>query len=186
MVQALAAETGQRYRGVLYGGFIATRQRVKLIEYNCRFGDPEAMNVLPLLEGDFVALARSVAVGELDPASARFAPKATVCKYVVPTAYPEPSPAGDTIDVPPSLQRDRGNARWYWAASRQEGEQVVLTGSRAGAVLGIGDTLDEAEQVAEQAVREVAGDVRHRVDIGTARLVSSRVSHMRELRGVRV
>ena len=186
VITALERETGQRYRGVLYGGFIATRQNVRLIEYNCRFGDPEAMNVLPLLQADFVEIASNAAVGKLAEVACSFAAQATVCKYVVPAAYPAPSPAGEPILVPRELQDGQGDVRWYWAACRQEGQRIVMSGSRAGAVVGIGDTLDEAEQIAEEAVLRVDGNVRHRRDIGTRQLINRRVGHMAELRGLRV
>ncbi len=186
VIAALERETGRRYCGVLYGGFIATRKDVRLIEYNCRFGDPEAMNVLPLLQGDFVEIAAKAAVGRLAETASSFAPRATVCKYVVPAAYPGPSPAGEPILVPRDLQEGRGNARWYWAACRQQDDQTVMSGSRAGAAVGIGETLEEAEQIAEEAVLRVVGKVRHRSDIGTRRLVSRRVEHMAELRGLPV
>ncbi len=57
---ALATECGAPYQGILYGGFMATRDGVKLIEYNARFGDPESLNLLPLLETDFVAICRAI------------------------------------------------------------------------------------------------------------------------------
>ena len=186
VIEALGRDTGIPYRGVLYGGFIATRDGVKLIEYNCRFGDPEAMNVLPLLEGDFLEIAYATAVGRLHEVRAGFAPLATVCKYVVPANYPGVTVPGEPIDVPDDLQSSGGNARWYWAACRQDGDRVVMTGSRAGVVVGIGETLQEAERVAEQAVRRVGGNVRYRRDIGTQALIARRVAHMRELRGARV
>jgi phosphoribosylamine---glycine ligase len=186
VINALERETCQRYRGVLYGGFIATRENVRLIEYNCRFGDPEAMNVLPLLEADFVEIASKTATGKLADVACSFAAQATVCKYVVPAAYPEPSPAGEPILVPQELRDGQGSVRWYWAACRQERERIVMSGSRAGAAVGIGDTLDEAEQLAEEAVLRVGGNVRHRRDIGRRELVDRRVEHMAELRGLRV
>jgi phosphoribosylamine---glycine ligase len=186
VIAALERETGQRYRGVLYGGFIATCEDVRLIEYNCRFGDPEAMNVLPLLEADFVEIASKAASGRLAEVAYSFAAQATVCKYVVPKAYPEPSPADEPIHVPAELQAGTDSVRWYWAACRQEKDQVVMSGSRAGAAVGIGDTLDEAEQIAEEAARRVGGNVRHRRDIGTQQLINRRVEHMVELRGLHV
>jgi phosphoribosylamine---glycine ligase len=186
VITALERETGQRYRGVLYGGFIVTRENVRLIEYNCRFGDPEAMNILPLLQADFVEIASKAAVGKLAEAACSFAARATVCKYVVPAAYPGPSPAGEPILVPQDLQDGRGSVRWYWAACRQEDSRTVMSGSRAGAAVGIGDTLDEAEQIAEEAVLRVGGNVRHRRDIGRRELISRRVEHMAELRGLPV
>ncbi len=184
VIEALEKDTGVPYRGVLYGGFIATSGPVKLIEYNCRFGDPEAMNVLPLLQGDFVDLAHKTAVGRLHEAEASFAGLATVCKYVVPRNYPGVTAPGQPIEVPDDLQSGTGRARWYWAACRQKGEHVEMTGSRAGAVVGIGETLEEAERIAEDAVRRVHGRVFHREDIGTAELISRRRAHMRALRGV--
>lgn len=186
VIEVLGSDSGFPYHGVLYGGFIATRDGVKLIEYNCRFGDPEAMNVLPLLQADFVELAYKTAIGRLHEVRAEFAPLATVCKYVVPENYPDRTPAGQRIHVPDDLQAGAGNARWYWAASRQEGDSVTMTGSRAGAVVGIGESVDDAERIAEDAVRRIGGALRHRKDIGTAALVSRRVAHMRELRGARV
>jgi phosphoribosylamine--glycine ligase len=91
VIEALNAETGRPYKGVLYGGFIATADGVRLIEYNARFGDPEAMNVLPILDADFADLCFSVAEGTLGDTSWSFQSRATVCKYVVPEAYPDKS-----------------------------------------------------------------------------------------------
>ncbi|MFO7568644.1 MAG: phosphoribosylamine--glycine ligase, partial [Smithellaceae bacterium] len=81
---ALLAETGTPYKGVMYGGFIATKSGAKLLEYNARFGDPEAMNILPLLKTDFVDICRHIIDGTLESLKIEFEPKATVCKYVVP------------------------------------------------------------------------------------------------------
>ncbi|MEO7837508.1 MAG: phosphoribosylamine--glycine ligase, partial [Acidimicrobiales bacterium] len=182
VVQALEMETGESYRGVLYGGFMATTDGVRLIEYNCRFGDPEAMNVLPLLRTDFVEICWAVAQGRLSELRVDFDAKATVCKYVVPEMYPTGSSHGEEIRVPAALLSD-SRVRCYWAAVNAEGPQVMMTGSRALAVVGLGDSLDEAERHAERAASMVEGPLRHRRDIGTRSLVESRVAHMRELRG---
>jgi phosphoribosylamine--glycine ligase len=182
VIDALARETGEPYRGVLYGGFILTRDGLRLIEYNARFGDPEAMNVLSLFEGDFVELCAATANGTLGQVNCRFQPRATVCKYVVPEAYPEPTASSSaTISIPPGWDR-RNDLHWYWAACREESGRAYLTGSRAGAVVGIDDSLSGAEQIAEAAAQEVEGPVRHRADVGTARLVQARVQHMEHLR----
>ncbi len=188
VIDALARETGEPYRGVLYGGFMATRDGVRLIEYNCRFGDPEAMNVLSILETDFVALCMAVARGGLASVPYSFQPRATVCKYVVPLAYPDPpDPAarGARIAVA-DRHRDAPDLKWYWAACTQEedGDDVFLTSSRSGAFVGIGDSLAEAEATAERAACDLerAGAVRHRADIGRADAIEARVRHMRSLR----
>src|SRR5439155_258251 len=82
-------ETGQKYKGILYGGFMATRDGIRLLEYNARFGDPETMNVLSLLETDLVDICEAIIEEKLDELPISFQRKATVCKYVVPEGYPD-------------------------------------------------------------------------------------------------
>lgn len=180
VARALEREVGRPYRGVLYGGFIATSDGVQLIEYNARFGDPEAMNVLPLLEGDFVEVCDAVARGRLGRVEASFAPKATVCKYVVPEGYPDEVSASGRIAVPGDLAS--AATHWYWSACEQQDGYVALTGSRSGAAVGIGSNLEEAESLAEHAASTVQGEVRHRSDIGRRDIVQARVDHMTALR----
>lgn len=181
VIAALDAEVGHPYRGVLYGGFIATAAGVQLIEYNARFGDPEAMNVLPLLEGDFVELCTAVTQGRLDEVDASFARKATVCKYVVPEDYPAPVIDPGRIVAPEGFC-DQETTHWYWAACEQEDGQVALTGSRSAAAVGVGRSLKEAEALAESAASQVEGRVRHRSDIGRPEIVQQRIDHMASLR----
>jgi phosphoribosylamine--glycine ligase len=185
VIQALGQEAGEPYRGVLYGGFMATRDGVRLIEYNCRFGDPEAMNVLSLLAGDFVELCAAAATGTLAGVQRDWEPKATVCKYLVPRDYPEVAATPARIDVPHYLTGS-AQLRWFWAACRQEDDGIFLTSSRSGAFVGVGDTLEKAEQIAEEAAQALErhnnGVLRHRPDIGTAALVQRRVDHMTSLR----
>ena len=185
VIDVLARETGQSYRGVLYGGFMATRDGVRLIEYNCRFGDPEAMNVLPLLNTDFAELCSAAANGRLSAVEHSWRQKATVCKYLVPKGYPGTPPEAERIAIPQEL-RESSQVRWFWAACKQEDETVYLTSSRSGAFVGIGDSLEEAERIAEDAARRLeeynAGSVRHRRDIGSAQLVARRIEHMQSIR----
>src|SRR5881296_1917306 len=84
-VEAMASR-GTPFKGILYGGFMATKDGPKLLEFNVRFADPEAMNVLPIFEDDFLETCHGIVEGRL-PSSLRFAPRATVCKYVVPMGY---------------------------------------------------------------------------------------------------
>jgi phosphoribosylamine--glycine ligase len=183
VVEALATEGDGPYRGVLYGGFIATSDGVRLIEYNARFGDPEAMNVLPILQADFVELTAAVARGQLEKVAWSFAPKATVCKYVVPSAYPESVADPGVITVPDGSDA-RNDTQWYWAATRQENDGAHMTASRSGAAVGIADSLVEAELLAERAVSAVQGEVRHRSDIGRSDTIEARARHMRTLRSI--
>jgi phosphoribosylamine-glycine ligase len=181
VAQALFAETGRPYRGVLYGGFMATAQGVRVIEYNARFGDPECMNVLPILEGDFLAICDTAAAGELDSVPFSFSSHATVCKYVVPRGYPDEPPSDGAIAIPSELF-ENPQLQVFYAAVEQCNGEIRLSGSRAVAILGIGDTLREAEAVAEHGASAIGGATRHRKDIGTQRLVAARVGHMQDLR----
>lgn len=181
VARALEAETGKPYRGVLYGGFMATRRGVKLLEYNARFGDPEAMNVLPILDGDFVELCEAVVKRELHRIRASFRPVATVCKYLVPNGYPTNPIKDEEIFIPES-RLSSNNLRVFYAAVEARGDRIALTGSRAAAFLGIGETLEQAERLAESAASSIEGPVFHRRDIGTAALIEKRVNHVKSLR----
>ena len=130
VIEAIGRETGRPYKGVLYGGFIATADGVGLIEYNARFGDPEAMNVLPILDADFAELCSAVAEGTLGDVRWSFQPQATVCKYIVPESYPERSEL-TRLDVSPSEMESFG-ARWFWAACEQVGEEISMTSPDRG------------------------------------------------------
>jgi phosphoribosylamine--glycine ligase len=183
VIEALGRETGQPYRGVLYGGFIATADGVRLIEYNARFGDPEAMNVIPILDTDFVELCGAVATGRLGDVPWSFRHKATVCKYVVPEDYPSKSPR-TKLEIGDEL-RQTDRLAWFWAASEQSDGDVFMTSSRTGAFVGIGDSLSEAEAEAEAAASALKKKcpIRYRQDIGTEALVRKRIEHMEALRG---
>ena len=176
VAQALYLETGQYYTGIMYGGFILTKNGVKLLEYNARFGDPEAMNVLPLLKTDFVSICSAIMVQELGRIKVEFQRKATVCKYVVPKGYPE-NPVKEKIEVTQPKA-----AKLYYAAVEKKDDVLYMTGSRAIALLGIGNNLEEAEKIAENATNCVKGNVFHRKDIGTKALIEKRVRHAMELR----
>jgi phosphoribosylamine---glycine ligase len=178
VVRALNEETGELYKGILYGGFIATRDGIRLFEYNVRFGDPEALNVLSLLETDFVDVCEAIINGTLASSQISFARRATVCKYVVPQNYPENPVKGVKVDLR-DLPSESERLKIFRAAID---ENNCLTGSRAIAFVGIGDQLEEAERIAEEAAIRVHGPVYHRADIGSRELIESKIDHMRRLR----
>ena len=177
-VRALKDKFGAGYKGVLYGGFIATAKGIKLIEYNARFGDPEAMNVLPLLESDFVEICNGVASGTLENVDVKFQHKATVCKYAVPEGYPDSPTKGSPIDV---SSIENPDSLFYASVAIQNG-QLVEAGSRTVAVVGIADSISEAEIIAAKEISSVTGPLFHRTDIGTDEVVQKRVDHMNSLR----
>ncbi len=187
VAEAVYRETGEYYKGVMYAGFMVTKKGPKLLEYNARFGDPEAMNILPLLKTDFVDLCRAVIGGSLDRLAVEFERRATVCKYIVPKAYGIPAeqlPAADRASTAAKIEvGDVGGARLYYSSVDQRADGLYLSTSRAIAVVGIADTLAAAEQIAEKAVAAVKGPVAHRPDIGTRNLIEKRIRHMKAIRG---
>jgi phosphoribosylamine---glycine ligase len=183
VADAIRRETGTPYKGVMYGGFMITASGVKVIEYNARFGDPEAMNVLPLLVTDFIDVCRAIIDGRLDRLDIVFEKKATVCKYCVPEAYGLPQPPTDAISPGSRIEiGDVRGARLYYSSIDQRPDGLYMTSSRAIGVVGIADRLAEAEQIAEEAIAAVRGPVDHRRDIGTEPLIRKRIQHMRELK----
>ncbi|MGI0148412.1 MAG: phosphoribosylamine--glycine ligase, partial [Thermoplasmata archaeon] len=119
---------GTPFKGILYGGFMATKDGAKLLEFNVRFADPEAMNVLPILEDDFLEACVRLTDGRL-PASLRFARKATVCKYVVPMGYGSHPKAGEQLKVDEDSIRQLG-AKLFYASVDQKGGHLYTTTSR--------------------------------------------------------
>jgi phosphoribosylamine--glycine ligase len=184
VAEALRRETGTPYRGVLYGGFMVTAAGVRLIEYNARFGDPEAMNILPLLKTDFIDLCRAIIAGRLADSEMVFEKKATVCKYAVPKGYGLPADHPDAASTAARIEiGDVRGARLYYSSIDQRSDGLYMTSSRAIGVVGIADTLAEAEKTAEAGVSAIRGPVDHRPDIGTEPLVRKRVEHMQALKG---
>ena len=178
-----AMETrGTPFKGVLYGGFMATRDGVRLLEYNVRFADPECMNVLPILEDDFRELCERLVDGTL-PAAVRFARKATVCKYVVPPGYGTAPKAGQVLEVDEPAIARTGAELYYAAVDEREGH-VVTTTSRALAVVGVADSIEQAEATAEGGLRRIRGDFSVRHDIGTAASLRRKLERMRALRSL--
>lgn len=178
---AIKKEFGEAYRGVMYGGFMKTANGMKLLEYNARFGDPETMNVIPLLKTNFVEVCKAATEGRLSKLNVEFENKATVCKYVVPEGYPD-NPKVGKISVP-SVEKDYIKALVFYAAVEEKEDGIYTTKSRGVAFVGVADTIAAAERIAEEAARMVQGAVFHRKDIGTWQLVQKRVEHMRRIAG---
>jgi phosphoribosylamine--glycine ligase len=180
-VKAVKKEVGP-YKGILYGQFMLCKDGPKLVEYNARFGDPEAMNVLPLLKTDFIEICKGIVDGNLK--KAEFEKKATVCKYIVPKGYNETAKAGQILNVNESKINEEG-ALVYYAAVNQKDDKIFTSASRALGLVGIGDSIAEAEQICESVTRFVKGDIYHRRDVGTAELIQKRIDHMEKIRSFR-
>ena len=178
-INAIKKEAGS-YKGVLYGQFMLCEEGPRLVEYNARFGDPEVMNVLPLLKSSMVDICQSIVDGNLK--KAEFENKATVCKYIVPDGYPETKFANQAIMVYEETISDLGG-RVYYAAVNQKDDVVYTSASRALGVVAAGESIEEAEKICEEATQFVKGDLYHRRDVGTKELIQKRIDHMKKIRG---
>jgi phosphoribosylamine--glycine ligase len=167
------------YCGVLYGQFMLTADSVKVIEFNARFGDPEAMNTLPVLTTDFLDVLVAAREGD-DLPKLTFAPKATVCKYAVPDGYPTDPEAGAKVKI---SEENAGEAILFYASVDERDDGIYTTTSRSFAVVGLGESIVDAEKIAEDAL-SVAGEegLHMRHDIGTEALLQRRIDHVQELR----
>jgi len=180
MVESLKRE-GREYRGVIYGQFMLTGEGVKVVEINARFGDPEAMNVLPLLKTDFVEICMAMVEGKLNRMKIGFERKSTVCKYVVPRGYGINPVAGAKIEVDEGAIEKEGGLLFY-ASVNEENGSIYTTTSRSLAVVGIADEIEDAEKICEGCLKHVKGDIFIRHDIGKKELIEKRIRHMEQIR----
>jgi len=167
------------YKGVLYGQFMLTTEGPKVVEFNARFGDPEAMNTLPILETAFLDVLTAARDGD-DLPELEFSGEATVCKYAVPDGYPTDPDAGAEIAV---NEETVGDGLLFYASVDARDDGLYTTTSRSFAVVGLADSIAAAEVIAEDALSAAGDEFRIRHDIGKANLVQSRIDHMDDLRG---
>jgi len=181
IIDALDAE-GCTYVGPIYGQFMLTKDGPKIIEINARFGDPENMNVLPLLKTDIMKVCKAMIEGTLHEQKLDIEKKSTVCKYVVPEGYGFKSMAGEKIMVNEEPIATSG-AHLFYASVDKKNNDIYTSTSRSLAVVGIADDLFNAENICEQGLSHIKGDhifIRH--DIGTKELIEKRIHHMNQLR----
>ena len=164
-VRGLQAD-GLPYRGFLYFGLMLTPQGPKVIEYNCRFGDPECEAVMPLLQGDLATFCLKGAKGEFAPELISFSDGWSICCILASAGYPASSHSGDLI----SGLEDCA-ARVFHCGTRLTPEGWVTAGGRVLAIVAQGDTLDAARTLAHAEAAKVDFDgSQRRSDIGYANM----------------
>ena len=154
-------EEGRTFKGCLYFGLMITPNGPKVIEYNCRFGDPETQVVLPLLESDLLDIMLKIYDGELDKAEVKFADKYACCVVMASDGYPEKYDKGFEITMP-----DDKNI-YVAGAKLSEDGKLLTNGGRVLGVTETGDTLKEAIDKAYETVGMVSFEnAYYRKDIG--------------------
>ena len=164
-VEAMKKE-GCPFKGCLYFGLILTEQGPKVIEYNCRFGDPETQVVLPLLKTDLFTIMRAVRDEHLSELDIQWSTGAAACVVLASGGYPKKYETGFPIE---GLDEDGGHPGVivYHAGTKKQDGKFLTAGGRVLGVTGLGDNLPQALEKAYDAVKEITFEkVHYRTDIG--------------------
>jgi phosphoribosylamine--glycine ligase len=165
-VRALRETDGTVYRGVLYAGLMVTDEGPKVIEFNCRFGDPEAQVTLPLLDADIVEVMVATARGELDPSSVRTSSGSAACVVMASGGYPGSYGKGKVIGGLSSAGAIDDVVVFHAGTAERDGD-IVTSGGRVVGVTGIASDLPAALVRAYEGVRVITfAGAYHRHDIG--------------------
>ncbi len=166
-IKAMQAE-GRPFKGCLYFGLMLTPNGAKVVEYNCRFGDPEAQVVLPLLKTDLVEIIEAIYEERLDKLEIEWYNGACACVVMASGGYPEKYATGKPISgFNADGQLDSGKAYVYHAGTKLEGDTFLTAGGRVLGVTATADTLKAALDKAYDAVSEISFENAHyRHDIG--------------------
>lgn len=160
-IEAMNKE-GRTFKGCLYFGLMLTENGPKVIEYNCRFGDPETQVVLPLLESDLLTVMRAVTDGKLSECEVKFSDKNACCVIMASEGYPVKYEKGYEITIPEELHDNV-----YVAGARLENGKLLTNGGRVLGVTKIADTLEQAIKLSYNAVEKISfGNAYYRHDIG--------------------
>ncbi|MBR4073013.1 MAG: phosphoribosylamine--glycine ligase [Clostridia bacterium] len=142
---------GRTFKGCLYFGLMLTEKGPKVIEYNCRFGDPETQVVLPLLESDLLEVMQATTNGTLADIEVKFADKAACCVIMASKGYPSSYENGFDIVLPAPAE----NVSYFVAGAKKEGERLLSAGGRVLGVTAVNDNLKSAVDDAYKAVKQV-------------------------------
>ncbi len=166
-IKAMNAE-GRTFKGCLYFGLMLTPDGPKVIEYNCRFGDPETQVVLPLLESDLLTIMQATTNGTLAEQDVRFSDGSACCVIMASAGYPQSYEKGYEITIP-----EEQLAHVYVAGAKKENGKLLTDGGR---VLGVTATADSLEQAIQQAYEKVStisfANAFYRKDIGKKALAA--------------
>ena len=152
-IKAMNAE-GRTFKGCLYFGLMITKDGPKVIEYNCRFGDPETQVVLPLLESDLLTVMQAVTNGTLADTEVKFSDKCACCVILASKGYPVKYESGYEIDLPET----KDDEVIYVAGAKKDGDRLLSSGGRVLGVTAVAGELKEAIDKAYSLTEKVKFD----------------------------
>ena len=163
------AQSGVRFNGVLNGGFFKTADGIRFMEFNSRFGDPEALNILTILQGSFADVLRAMYSGNLSADAVSFIPEASVIKYLVAAEYPDASPSPSEFLLDRAALDEMGLNVLCGVCEHVGGNRFRTLGSSR--VLAVGATTSDiasASDLVNQGIDKcVTGELEYRADIGS-------------------
>ena len=160
-INAMKSE-GRPFKGCLYFGLMLTPKGPKVIEYNCRFGDPETQVVLPLLESDLLTVMQSVTNGTLKAEDVKFSDRSACCVVMASAGYPQKYQTGFAITLP-----ENADGEVYVAGAKLDNGKILTAGGRVLGATAVADTLENAIDKAYKLVSEIKFDnAFYRKDIG--------------------
>jgi len=159
------ANDGIPYTGFLYAGLMITPEgQPKVIEFNCRFGDPEAQPVMMRLQSDLLSACQAALAGKLDELELIFDERVALGVVMAAGGYPESYTRGDPIG---GLEKDLLDTKVFHAGTRLEGDEIVTNGGRVLCVVGLGSSVANAQARAYERVDLIGWKNRYfRKDIG--------------------
>jgi phosphoribosylamine--glycine ligase len=158
------ARRGSPFTGLLYAGLMLTEEGTRVLEFNCRFGDPETQAVVPRLEGDLLAALAAAAAGDLEGVDLVAGPDAAVTVVIAAARYPEAGDAGSPIDG--IEEAEALGAHVFHAGTAVRDGRLVTSGGRILAVTGLADDLDSARTLAYRAAERISfTGARYRRDV---------------------
>lgn len=155
------------FKGCLYFGLMITKDGAKVIEYNCRFGDPETQVILPLLKSDLLDIMIATTKGNLDKVKVEFENKSAACIIMASEGYPLEYKKGFDINIPKDIIE-----RVYFAGVKKENEKLLTNGGRVLGITNIADTLDKAIKLSYEDAKQISFEgAYYRKDIGEKALL---------------
>ena len=158
---------GRTFKGCLYFGLMITKDGAKVIEYNCRFGDPETQVILPLLKSDLLDIMIATTNGNLDKVKVEFENKSAACIIMASEGYPLEYKKGFDINIPKDIIE-----RVYFAGVKKENEKLLTNGGRVLGITNIADTLEKAIKLSYEDAKQISFEgAYYRKDIGEKALL---------------
>lgn len=168
-INIIQKEYKNLYKGIICGNFIKTKDGIRLLEYNVRFGDPDAINALELLESDFVDICDAIIHGKLNEINVQFSKKASISKYIVVKNYPE----NKSKEI--KISKDINPDSIFYANDNENDNKICVLLENKG-------NLELAYNKIEKNMKKIKGEIFHREDIGSKESIKEKVDFIKSFK----